>query len=93
MEEKIFVLEKILLESDLVRGLILEIVKELEKEISEKLKIVEKLEQFLAEVMIENQSLMVSREEGETLQGRLVSEIEILKQEITIFNFQFFYYF
>lgn len=60
MEEKIFVLEKILLESDLVRGLILEIVKELEKEISEKLKIVEKLEQFLAEVMIENQSLMVS---------------------------------
>lgn len=69
MEEKIFVLEKILLESDLVRGLILEIVKELEKEISEKLKIVEKLEQFLAEVMIENQSLMVSREEGETLQG------------------------
>lgn len=44
MEEKIFVLEKILLESDLVRGLILEIVKELEKEISEKLKIVEKLE-------------------------------------------------
>lgn len=89
MEEKIFVLEKILLESDLVRGLILEIVKELEKEISEKLKIVEKLEQFLAEVMIENQSLMVSREEGETLQGRLVSEIEILKQEITVFNFQF----
>lgn len=69
MEEKIFVLEKILLESDLDRGLILEIVKELEKEISEKLKIVEKLEQFLAEVMIENQSLMVSREEGETLQG------------------------
>lgn len=69
MEEKIFVLEKILLESDLVRGLILEIVKELEKEISEKLKIVEKLEQFLAEVMIENQSLMVSREEEETLQG------------------------
>lgn len=89
MEEKIFVLEKILLESDLVRGLILEIVKELEKEISEKLKIVEKLEQFLAEVMIENQSLMVSREEGETLQGRLVLEIEILKQEITVFNFQF----
>lgn len=89
MEEKIFVLEKILLESDLVRGLILEIVKELEREISEKLKIVEKLEQFLAEVMIENQSLMVSREEGETLQGRLVSEIEILKQEITVFNFQF----
>lgn len=89
MEEKIFVLEKILLESDLDRGLILEIVKELEKEISEKLKIVEKLEQFLAEVMIENQSLMVSREEGETLQGRLVSEIEILKQEITVFNFQF----
>lgn len=89
MEEKIFVLEKILLESDLVRGLILEIVKELEKEISEKLKIVEKLEQFLAEVMIENQSLMVSREEGETLQGRLGSEIEILKQEITVFNFQF----
>lgn len=44
MEEKIFVLEKILLESDLDRGLILEIVKELEKEISEKLKIVEKLE-------------------------------------------------
>lgn len=44
MEEKIFVLEKILLESDLVRGLILEIVKELEREISEKLKIVEKLE-------------------------------------------------
>lgn len=69
MEEKIFVLEKILLESDLDRGLILEIVKELEREISEKLKIVEKLEQFLAEVMIENQSLMVSREEGETLQG------------------------
>lgn len=69
MEEKIFVLEKILLESDLDRGLILEIVKELEKEISEKLKIVEKLEQFLAEVMIENQSLMVSREEGEILQG------------------------
>lgn len=69
MEEKIFVLEKILLESDLDRGLILEIVKELEKEISEKLKIVEKLEQFLAEVMIENQSLMVSREEGEMLQG------------------------
>lgn len=89
MEEKIFVLEKILLESDLDRGLILEIVKELEKEISEKLKIVEKLEQFLAEVMIENQSLMVSREEGEMLQGRLVSEIEILKQEITVFNFQF----
>lgn len=89
MEEKIFVLEKILLESDLDRGLILEIVKELEKEISEKLKIVEKLEQFLAEVMIENQSLMVSKEEGETLQGRLVSEIEILKQEITVFNFQF----
>lgn len=89
MEEKIFVLEKILLESDLDRGLILEIVKELEKEISEKLKIVEKLEQFLVEVMIENQSLMVSREEGETLQGRLVSEIEILKQEITVFNFQF----
>lgn len=89
MEEKIFVLEKILLESDLDRGLILEIVKELEREISEKLKIVEKLEQFLAEVMIENQSLMVSREEGETLQGRLVSEIEILKQEITVFNFQF----
>lgn len=89
MEEKIFVLEKILLESDLVRGLILEIIKELEKEISEKLKIVEKLEQFLAEVMIENQSLMVSREEGETLQGRLVLEIEILKQEITVFNFQF----
>lgn len=89
MEEKIFVLEKILLESDLVRGLILEIVKELEREISEKLKIVEKLEQFLAEVMIENQSLMVSKEEGETLQGRLVSEIEILKQEITVFNFQF----
>lgn len=89
MEEKIFVLEKILLESDLVRGLILEIVKELEREISEKLKIVEKLEQFLAEVMIENQSLMVSREEGETLQGRLVLEIEILKQEITVFNFQF----
>lgn len=89
MEEKIFVLEKILLESDLDRGLILEIVKELEKEISEKLKIVEKLEQFLAEVMIENQSLMVSREEGETLQGRLVSEIEILKQEIIVFNFQF----
>lgn len=78
MEEKIFVLEKILLESDLDRGLILEIVKELEKEISEKLKIVEKLEQFLAEVMIENQSLMVSKEEG-----------EILKQEITVFNFQF----
>lgn len=89
MEEKIFVLEKILLESDLDRGLILEIVKELEREISENLKIVEKLEQFLAEVMIENQSLMVSREEGETLQGRLVSEIEILKQEITVFNFQF----
>lgn len=89
MEEKIFVLEKILLESDLDRGLILEIVKELEREISEKLKIVEKLEQFLAEVMIENQSLMVSKEEGETLQGRLVSEIEILKQEITVFNFQF----
>lgn len=89
MEEKIFVLEKILLESDLDRGLILEIVKELEREISEKLKIVEKLEQFLAEVMIENQSLMVSREEGETLQGRLVLEIEILKQEITVFNFQF----
>lgn len=89
MEEKIFVLEKILLESDLDRGLILEIVKELEKEISEKLKIVEKLEQFLVEVMIENRSLMVSREEGETLQGRLVSEIEILKQEITVFNFQF----
>lgn len=89
MEEKIFVLEKILLESDLDRGLILEIVKELEREISEKLKIVEKLEQFLAEVMIENQSLMVSREEGETLQGRLVSEIEILKQEIIVFNFQF----
>lgn len=89
MEEKIFVLEKILLESDLDRGLILEIVKELEREIIEKLKIVEKLEQFLAEVMIENQSLMVSREEGETLQGRLVSEIEILKQEITVFNFQF----
>lgn len=89
MEEKIFVLEKILLESDLDRGLILEIVKELEKEISEKLKIVEKLEQFLVEVMIENQSLMVSREEGETLQGRLVSEIEILKQEIIVFNFQF----
>lgn len=89
MEEKIFVLEKILLESDLDRGLILEIVKELEKEISEKLKIVEKLEQFLAEVMIENQSLMVSKEEGETLQGRLVIEIEILKQEITVFNFQF----
>lgn len=89
MEEKIFVLEKILLESDLDRGLILEIVKELEREISEKLKIVEKLEQFLAEVMIENQSLMVSREEGETLQGRLVIEIEILKQEITVFNFQF----
>lgn len=89
MEEKIFVLEKILLESDLDRGLILEIVKELEKEISEKLKIVEKLEQFLAEVMIENQSLMVSKEEGETLQGRLVSEIETLKQEITVFNFQF----
>lgn len=89
MEEKIFVLEKILLESDLDRGLILEIVKELEREISEKLKIVEKLEQFLSEVMIENQSLMVSREEGETLQGRLVSEIEILKQEITVFNFQF----
>lgn len=44
MEEKIFVLEKILLESDLDRGLILEIVKELEREISEKLKIVEKLE-------------------------------------------------
>lgn len=44
MEEKIFVLEKILLESDLDRNLILEIVKELEKEISEKLKIVEKLE-------------------------------------------------
>lgn len=89
MEEKIFVLEKILLESDLDRGLILEIVKELEREISENLKIVEKLEQFLAEVMIENQSLMVSKEEGETLQGRLVSEIEILKQEITVFNFQF----
>lgn len=89
MEEKIFVLEKILLESDLDRGLILEIVKELEREIIEKLKIVEKLEQFLAEVMIENQSLMVSREEGETLQGRLVLEIEILKQEITVFNFQF----
>lgn len=89
MEEKIFVLEKILLESDLDRGLILEIVKELEREISEKLKIVEKLEQFLAEVMIENQSLMVSKQEGETLQGRLVSEIEILKQEITVFNFQF----
>lgn len=89
MEEKIFVLEKILLESDLDRGLILEIVKELEREISEKLKIVEKLEQFLAEVMIENQSLMVGKEEGETLQGRLVSEIEILKQEITVFNFQF----
>lgn len=89
MEEKIFVLEKILLESDLDRGLILEIVKELEREISEKLKIVEKLEQFLAEVMIENQSLMVSKEEGETLQGRLVSEIEILKQEIIVFNFQF----
>lgn len=89
MEEKIFVLEKILLESDLDRGLILEIVKELEREIIEKLKIVEKLEQFLAEVMIENQSLMVSKEEGETLQGRLVSEIEILKQEITVFNFQF----
>lgn len=69
MEEKIFVLEKILLESDLDRGLILEIVKELEREISEKLKIVEKLEQFLAEVMIENQSLMVSKEEGEMLQG------------------------
>lgn len=88
MEEKILVLEKTLSESDSDRGSTLEIVKELEREISEKSKTVEKLEQSLAEAMTENQSLMVSREEGETSQGRLVTEIETLKQEITALNFQ-----
>lgn len=88
MEEKILMLEKTLSESDSDRGSTLEKVKELENEISQKSKIVEKLEQSLEEAMMENQGLMVSKEEGETSQGRLVSEIETLKQEITALNFQ-----